>query len=329
MLALRREKGGGEAMSSGELVYEVRGLTKVFTSGFLRTVKILALDGVHFDVREGEILSIVGESGSGKTTLLRILLKALEPTSGEIKYRGRPLKDWRPREYWREVQAVLQDPYSSFNPFYRVDRIMHKTLQKYRPELSEADRTKLIEETLSFVGLSPRDVIGKYPHQFSGGQLQRISIARALLIQPKVLLADEPVSMIDASLRVSVLNLLHEIREKMGLTVLFITHDMGLASYIGDKILVLYKGLMVEYGPVDAVFGKPLHPYTQLLLSSVPKVKERWSARITSVTIEFSLAGRGCPFADRCPYATETCRNVKPKLIEAEKEHLVACHLYG
>ncbi|AEA12783.1 ABC-type dipeptide/oligopeptide transport system, ATPase component [Thermoproteus uzoniensis 768-20] len=316
-------------MSSGERIYEVRDLTKVFVTGFLRTVNILALDGVSFDVNEGEILSIVGESGSGKTTLLRILLKALEPTSGEIKYRGRPLKEWRTRDYWREVQAVLQDPYSSFNPFYRVDRILHKTLQKYRPELSEADRTKLIEETLTFVGLTPRDVVGKYPHQFSGGQLQRISIARALLIQPKVLLADEPVSMIDASLRVSVLNLLHEIREKMGLTVLFITHDMGLASYIGDKILVLYKGLMVEYGPVDAVFGKPLHPYTQLLLSSVPKVKERWGSRITSVTIEFSLAGRGCPFADRCPYATETCRSVKPKVVEAEKQHLVACHLYG
>ncbi|MGC9119134.1 MAG: ABC transporter ATP-binding protein [Thermoproteus sp.] len=316
-------------MSSGERIYEVRDLTKVFATGFLRTVNILALDGVSFDVNEGEILSIVGESGSGKTTLLRILLKALEPTSGEIKYRGRPLREWRTRDYWREVQAVLQDPYSSFNPFYRVDRILHKTLQKYRPELSEADRTKLIEETLTFVGLTPRDVMGKYPHQFSGGQLQRISIARALLIQPKVLLADEPVSMIDASLRVSVLNLLHEIREKMGLTVLFITHDMGLASYIGDKILVLYKGLMVEYGPVDAVFGKPLHPYTQLLLSSVPKVKERWGSRITSVTIEFSLAGRGCPFADRCPYATETCRNVKPRIVEAEKQHLVACHLYG
>ncbi|MGC8582694.1 MAG: ABC transporter ATP-binding protein [Thermoproteus sp.] len=316
-------------MSSGERIYEVRDLTKVFATGFLRTVNILALDGVSFDVNEGEILSIVGESGSGKTTLLRILLKALEPTSGEIKYRGRPLREWRTRDYWREVQAVLQDPYSSFNPFYRVDRILHKTLQKYRPELSEADRTKLIEETLTFVGLTPRDVMGKYPHQFSGGQLQRISIARALLIQPKVLLADEPVSMIDASLRVSVLNLLHEIREKMGLTVLFITHDMGLASYIGDKILVLYKGLMVEYGPVDAVFGKPLHPYTQLLLSSVPKVKERWGSKITSVTIEFSLAGRGCPFADRCPYATETCRNVKPRIVEAEKQHLVACHLYG
>ncbi|MGC8973718.1 MAG: ABC transporter ATP-binding protein [Thermoproteus sp.] len=316
-------------MSSGERIYEVRDLTKVFATGFLRTVNILALDGVSFDVNEGEILSIVGESGSGKTTLLRILLKALEPTSGEIKYRGRPLREWRTRDYWREVQAVLQDPYSSFNPFYRVDRILHKTLQKYRPELSEADRTKLIEETLTFVGLTPRDVMGKYPHQFSGGQLQRISIARALLIQPKVLLADEPVSMIDASLRVSVLNLLHEIREKMGLTVLFITHDMGLASYIGDKILVLYKGLMVEYGPVDAVFGKPLHPYTQLLLSSVPRIKERWGSKITSVTIEFSLAGRGCPFADRCPYATETCRNVKPRIVEAEKQHLVACHLYG
>lgn len=311
------------------MIYRVEGLTKVFSSGFLRTVKIRALDDVSFEVEEGEVLSIVGESGSGKSTLLRILLKAIPPTSGEVEYRGRPLRSWKPLEYWREVQAVLQDPYSSFNPFYPIDRILYKTLDKYRPELSEAEKAKAVSEALEAVGLSARDVVGKYPHQFSGGQLQRISIARALLVNPKVLLADEVVSMIDASLRVSVLNTLHDIREKMGMTMLFVTHDMGLASYIGDRVLVLYKGHAVEYGPAEAVFSKPLHPYTQMLLASVPRVRERWRERITNVTIEFSLAGSGCPFADRCPYATEVCRTTRPRRVEAEKNHYVACHLYG
>ncbi|MEZ0248645.1 MAG: ABC transporter ATP-binding protein [Thermoproteus sp.] len=311
------------------VLYEVEGLTKIFTSGFFRTTKIYALSDVNFNVNEGEVLSIVGESGSGKSTLLKVMMRILEPTAGRVIYRGKDLRAWKPLDYWKEVQAVLQDPYSSFNPFYRVERTLNKTLERLKPELPESEKRKVIEETLRFVGLNPRDVLGRYPHQFSGGQLQRISIARALLIQPRVLLADEPVSMIDASLRVSVLNLLHEIREKMGMTIFFITHDMGLASYIGDKIAVLYKGMMVEYGSVSDVFNKPLHPYTQMLLSSVPKLRERWSTRITSITIEFSQTHKGCPFADRCPYATETCRNVRPKVIEAEKGHMVACHLYG
>ena len=316
-------------MSEGEPVYNVRNLTKVFSAGFFRTSKIYALNNVSFDVNKGEVLSIVGESGSGKSTLLKVLLKVLPPTGGTIKFMGVDLDKWDLKEYWKRVQAVLQDPYASFNPFYKVDRVLELAAKRYRHDVPEAERPKLIRESLEFVGLRPDDVLGKYPHQLSGGQLQRIMIARALIIEPEVLLADEIVSMIDASLRANVLNLLYKLKKDRGLTVLFVTHDLSLASYIADKILVLYKGEIVEYGNVDSVYSKPMHPYTQLLMKSIPLISRKWSERITTVTIEYKMGYiKGCVFADRCPMARDVCRSQKPRLVEAEPGHWVACHFY-
>ena len=314
-------------MSSGEVLYEVRGLTKVFSAGFFRTTKIYALNNVSFDVNRGEVLSIVGESGSGKSTLLKILLKVLPPTSGAIRFMGRDLREWDPKPYWKRVQAVLQDPYASFNPFYKVDRTLELAAKHYRPDVPEAERPKLIREALEFVGLRPEEVLGKYPHQFSGGQLQRIMIARALIVEPDVLLADEPVSMIDASLRANILNLLYKLKRDRGLTVLFVTHDLSLASYIADRILVLYKGEVVEYGDVDRVYSRPSHPYTQLLMRSIPLISRKWTGKITTVTIEYKTGYiPGCVFADRCPLARDVCRSQKPALRPIEQDHLVACH---
>jgi peptide/nickel transport system ATP-binding protein len=312
---------------NGEELYEVKGLTKVFSTGFFRTTRIYALNNISFDLKEGEVLSIVGESGSGKSTLLKILMKVERPTSGTILYRGRPLERWDNREYWREVQAVLQDPYSSFNPFYRVERPLYMAAKTYMPSASEAERTKAIRESLEFVGLDPDETLGKYPHQLSGGQLQRIMIARALLIKPRVLLADEIVSMIDASLRANVLNLLYKLKTEAGVSVLFVTHDLGLASYIADRILVLYKGEIMEYGDVDSVYSRPAHPYTQLLMKSIPRITSRWRDRITTTTIEFKTGYiKGCVFADRCPFARDYCRSNKPTLKEVEPGHWASCH---
>ncbi|MGC9071297.1 MAG: ABC transporter ATP-binding protein [Acidilobus sp.] len=314
-------------MGSGESLYEVEGLTKVFSTGFFRTTRIYALNNIAFDVREGEVLSIVGESGSGKSTLLKILLKVEKPTSGTVLYRGAPLEDWDNRRYWKEVQAILQDPYSSFNPFYRVSRPLYMAAKTYMPEASEADRLKAIREALDFVGLDPNEVLYKYPHQLSGGQLQRLMIARALVIRPRVLLADEPVSMIDASLRANILNLLFKLKTEQGMSVLFVTHDLSLASYIADRILVLYKGEIMEYGDVEAVYSRPSHPYSQLLMKSIPLVTKKWTGRVTTTTIEFKTGYiRGCVFADRCPIARDICKGMKPALKEVEPGHSVSCH---
>lgn len=313
-----------------ELVYEVKNLTKVFEAGFFRTSKIVALNDVTFNVNKGDILSIVGESGSGKSTLAKILLKLEKPTSGKILYKGVDLSEVDNRRYWREVQAVFQDPYASFNPVHRIDRTLKAPLKNYFNHLSERDIYSRIKEVLEFVGLKPEETLGKYPHQFSGGQLQRIMIARALLVDPEVLIADEPVSMIDASLRIEILNLLHDINVKRGITILFITHDLSLASYISNKILVLYRGEIMEFGDSEEVVENPLHPYTQLLMSSIPQVDRRFDRKLE---IEFEKIEEvnlvGCVFQPRCPYARSICINTKPKIISVKPNHSVRCHLYG
>ncbi len=261
-----------EANTSQPLL-EVRHLTKIFGA---KETAVRAVDDVSFTVQRGEIVAIVGESGSGKSTLARMLLRLSEPTSGEILMNGEDvtkIKGSRSlKRYWREVQGIFQNPVASFNQFYSVGRVLKKTLKLTGESYSKEGERKKLSEALEIVGLDPVDVIPKGAHQLSGGQLQRAMIARALLVDPKILIADESTSALDASLRVTILNVLRELRDRLGMTVLFITHDIGQANYISDRVFVMYQGEMVEQGSVEEVLSNPSHEYTQRLLADVPRL---------------------------------------------------------
>jgi peptide/nickel transport system ATP-binding protein len=235
---------------------------------------ITAVDDVSVDFHAGKVLAVVGESGSGKSTLARMLLRLMPVTSGTISYQGKDvthIKGAELRKYWRDVQAVFQDPFSSFNQFYTVGQTLRRGMGAQGLEKETLEQ--LIETCLGYVGLKSGDAVHKYPHQLSGGQRQRVMIARALMMNPKVLLADEATSMLDASLRVSALNVLQELRENLGLTVLFITHDIGQACYLADEVVVMEHGLIVERGTTDAVIFEPKNDYTKRLLADVPDLK--------------------------------------------------------
>ena len=261
---------------------EVKNLTKVYELGFVSKKRIIAVENVSFKVEEGEIVSLVGESGSGKTTTAKIRLRLLPPTSGSIIFEGKDVwRDVRKREekinYWRKVHAVFQDPYSSYNPFYTIDRVLKQGVRLIGINPSSDKADELINEALEYVGLNPSEVLGKYPHQLSGGQRQRVMIARCWIIKPKLILADEPVSMIDASMRVSIIELFEKLRESYGSSTIFITHDMSLAYYISDRILVMYKGRIVDEGPPEDVISNPEHEYTKRLIASVPRLYQKWT----------------------------------------------------
>lgn len=314
---------------------KVEHLTKVFTSGLIGGFEIRAVDDVSFTMRRGEIVSLVGESGSGKTTIGKLILRLIQPTSGRILFEGKDVLKFSRgelrRNYYRQVQAVFQDPFASFNPLHVIDRSFHLVFDSYFPRLDEGEREKLINDALTQVGLNPDEVLGKFPHQLSGGQLQRILIARALLLKPKLLIADEAVSMLDASTRIDVLNLLGDFRDKYGTSVLFVTHDLALGYYISDTTIIMYRGTIVEMGDTERVFHNPLHPYTQMLLESVPDLNVKWEFRGIEPEKEegavYSI--QGCRYAPRCPRVKEKCFKVRPVLHEVERNHWVACHLYG
>jgi peptide/nickel transport system ATP-binding protein len=252
------------------VLLEARNITKTFGHG-KRLVE--AVKDVSFSLEENELVTIVGESGSGKSTVARMVLGLLPITSGTMHFRGNDvthLKGHGRTAYWREVQAVFQDPFASFNQFFTVRRLLNRSLRLLDEEVG-ADR---MEESLGHVGMKPADVLDRHPHQLSGGQRQRIMIARALMLRPKMLVADEPTSMLDASLRVNILNVLHDLRDEVGLTVLFITHDIGQANYLADRVLVMEHGVMVEQGKTEDVIYNPQHEYTRRLLSDVPKLHE-------------------------------------------------------
>lgn len=235
---------------------------------------ITAVDNVSVDFHAGKVLAVVGESGSGKSTLARMLLRLMPVTSGTITYQGKDVTNLggsELRQYWRDVQAVFQDPFASFNQFFSVGHMLKRSLRL--AELDKGTEDQLIETCLGYVGLKSADAMHKYPHQLSGGQRQRVMIARALMMNPKVLLADEATSMLDASLRVSVLNVLQELRDNLHLTVLFITHDIGQACYLADEVVVMEHGLVVEHGTTDEVIFTPKHDYTKRLLADVPDLQ--------------------------------------------------------
>ncbi len=260
-----------ESTTNAEAVLTASHVTKQFK---IAGGHLTAVDDVSVEFHAGKVLAVVGESGSGKSTLARMLLRLLPVTSGTITYQGRDvthIKGAELRAYWRDVQAVFQDPFSSFNQFFTVGHTLRRGMGQEK--LQEETLDELIETCLGYVGLKPADAVNKYPHQLSGGQRQRVMIARALMMNPKVLLADEATSMLDASLRVSALNVMQDLRENLGLTVLFITHDIGQACYFADEVVVMEHGLVVERGTTDEVIFTPKHEYTKRLLSDVPDLK--------------------------------------------------------
>jgi len=315
-----------------EKLLEVEHLTKTFTLGsVISRVKITAVDDVSFYIKPAEIFALAGESGCGKSTTARIIMGFEHATSGTIIHSGK--KEAKNEKVWftEGIQAIFQDPFSTFNPLRMVERYFFETIQNYRLAKSKREAIERIDAKLRLVGLTYEDLAGKYPSEFSGGQLQRISIARALLTDPKLIIADEPVSMVDASLRMSIVNLFKRLRDELGVSVLYITHDLATAYYVCDRIAIMFRGKIVEMGTVEQVLMAPKHPYTQLLRASIPEADtaHRWQGEIRLTdTEQDEYLRQGCRFAGRCPLVMDVCRRVTPPEFDVDGA-LVACHLYA
>ncbi|MEU8269270.1 ATP-binding cassette domain-containing protein [Sphaerisporangium sp. NPDC049002] len=279
-------------------------VTKVFKVGAFGGGSLTAVGGVSFEVRPGEVVSLIGESGSGKSTLGRMILGLTPATSGSITLDGAPVRPGK--AYYRDVQGVFQDPFSTFNPVFKADRVFRMIKEVYFPGVPEAEWAGRVRSSLEDVRLNPDQILGKFPHQLSGGQLQRLLIARALLLDIKLLVADEITSMLDASTRIDVLNLLAELKAR-GLGVLYITHDLSLGTYLAERTVVLRRGAVVEMGLTGKVFGRPLHPYTRQLLAAVPRLREPW---------------QDAEPVESCPYHDS---GASGGLFEEEPDHFVAC----
>ncbi|GAP06414.1 oligopeptide/dipeptide ABC transporter, ATP-binding protein, C-terminal domain [Anaerolinea thermolimosa] len=314
-----------------EKLLEVKDLTKQYALGSLiARILITAVDRISFYMDQAEIFTLAGESGCGKTTTAKIVLGFEEATSGTILHSGKP--QTRKEKVWitEGVQAIFQDPFSTFNPLRTVDSYFFETVKNYRLAESKTDAIELIDQKLRSVGLTYGEFAGKYPNEFSGGQLQRISIARALMTNPKLIIADEPVSMVDASLRMAIVNLFKKLRDELGVSVLYITHDLATAYYVSDRIAIMFRGNIVEMGTVEQVLMNPRHPYTRLLRESIPQADPRqtWSDTVTLAELEHDEYLReGCKFAGRCPMVMERCRREVPRDLFVG-DVLVKCHLY-
>ena len=260
-----------------KILLKVRNLTRVFGS---KKKRVVAVKNVSFDIYENEIISIVGESGSGKTTTARMMLNLLKPTEGTIEIEGEDISNFRgkkKREYWRKVQGIFQDPFASFNQFFTVRKVLDDSFKLFDVQPSKEEKDKRIRKVLEYVNMRYEEVAEKYPFELSGGQRQRIMIARIFLIEPKLLIADEPTSMIDAVLRSGILELLLSLREREKSSTVFITHDLGLAYYVSDRILIMHNGELVEQGSADDIITNPQHPYTKKLIQDVPTLHQEWA----------------------------------------------------
>lgn len=322
------------------LLLEARGVTKTFTSGgSIGTAKkvTVALDNASLAIsaNPASVIAIAGESGSGKTTLSRLVLGLISPSSGDIYYRGRPLSQMSRVErmtFRREVQAIFQDPFEVYNPFYKVDHALTTPVECFEPGMPRAKAQAMIESVLATVGLRAEETLGRYPHQLSGGQRQRVMVARALLLGPSIIVADEPVSMVDASLRATILESLLKAHVDLGASLIYITHDLTTAYQVSQSILMLYQGTMVELGNVDKVIKDPRHPYTQLLVSSIPlpDPKKRWGKGMAREKLAKPPGGKnlGCKFAERCPAVMPMCWQSPPPLYGLDSDRAVACYLF-
>jgi peptide/nickel transport system ATP-binding protein len=324
---------GPDTTGTGPLL-RTEGLSKHFKIGNALSRRLLhAVDDVSLGIGDREIVALAGESGSGKSTIARLLAKLYKPTSGEIYFQGQPVSGLRSRadtlRYTGLVPMVFQDPFSSINPVLRISHGVLRGLKLHRPELSAAERMAEAERVFEVVGLTPAaEVLQRYPHELSGGQRQRVGFAQALALRPKLILADEPVSMLDVSIRIGLLNLMARLRDDEGVSILYITHDIASARYIADRLIVMYAGQIAESGPVEEVLAAPKHPYTQLLLSAVPDPRAP-----LDVTAETDRGEPprvidpvpGCRFRWRCPLAIDECHRATPVMEELEPGHAAAC----
>jgi len=331
-----------------DVVLKVENLKKYFPikRGVLQTLKrepiryVKAVDGISFEIRKKEVFALVGESGCGKSTTGKLIVKLLEPTNGKIYLEGRDVTTITSKEdvlaYRRKVQIIFQDPFSSLNPRFRVFDILEEPLLIHGIGETRAEREEIIYKALEMVRITPpEDYISRFPHMLSGGQRQRVAIARALILNPTFVVADEPVSMLDVSIRAEILELMKELKEKLGVTYLYITHDMSTARYFSDWMAVMYLGRIVEMGPADRVIDNPLHPYTRALLAAVPEPKPERRNVIKELPIKGEVPNAvnippGCRFHPRCIYFKKgLCDTQQPKMIEYEHNHFAECHLVG
>ncbi len=315
---------------------EARNVTKVFGGGIGRRTETVALRHFSFRIDAGRpsITGIVGESGSGKSTMARLLLGLETPTEGEVAFEGqdvRRLAGAGRRRFRQEVQAVFQDPFESFNSLYKVDHVLEVPLRKFGLARSRQEVQRRMAAAVSAVGLRPEETLGRYPHQLSGGQRQRIMVARALMLEPKLIIADEPVSMIDASLRAGVLGSLRRLRDDYGISLVYITHDLTTAYQVCDDILVLYRGSVVEAGSAALVVREPQHPYTRLLVNSIPwpDPDRLWADEGEPSALGAQARdGCGCLFARRCPHAFARCLEGTPPFYRMRAQQAATCFLY-
>ena len=329
----------GDSPGDTATALELRNVSQVFSSGpFWNRSENIAVNDVSFKLSSNPslITAVAGESGSGKTTLGRIMLGFQRPTFGEVVYRGEDVARMRSAErkqFRREVQAIFQDPYSVFNPFYKVDHIFMMAIRRFGLARSSEESRHLIEEAISAVGLRPAETLGRYPHQLSGGQRQRVMVARSLLLKPKVIIADEPVSMVDASLRATILETLRSLNHELGIAILYITHDLTTAYQVADNILIMYLGHVVEAGEVERVINDPRHPYTQLLVQSIPMPdpNRRWAdarSRGESPYAGEAIRAGICPFVNRCPDAMVECTDALPDAYRVDAYRISRCFLH-
>ena len=324
--------------STNTPLLEVRDAVKVYGGGFLsggRQVTALRSCSLSLAEKPARITAVAGESGSGKSTLAGAVLDFVRLDSGQVLVQGQDIATMSRRqrfEYRRNVQAIFQDPYAVFNPFYHTDHIFNLVMRRFGLAANKKEARQRMEAALETVGLRGDEVLGKHPHQLSGGQRQRIMIARACLMEPKMMVADEPVSMVDASLRSTILDILLRLRDELGISFLYITHDLSTAYQICDDIHIFYQGAQVESGPVDAVLGNPQHPYTQLLINSIPEAdpSQGWGEKMPGSDEDNSGTNlKGCPFYPRCPKRMEDCSNCAPPRTSFENsDHQILCHLF-
>jgi oligopeptide/dipeptide ABC transporter ATP-binding protein len=319
---------------------EVRQASKVYGGSMLgKRETTVALDNLSYSIPDNQasMTAIAGESGSGKTTLALLMMGFLKPTAGQVFYRGQDVAAMSGAErrlFRREVQPIFQDPYEAFNPFYRVDHVLETPLKRFGLARSKREARGQIEAALERVGLRPNETLGRFPHQLSGGQRQRIGVARALLCRPRVIVADEPVSMVDASLRATILASLQVLNRDFGISIIYITHDLTTAYQICENIVILYLGKVAEVGTVERVIRDPKHPYTQLLVGSIPVAdrRRRWGEDTpgeADATPQPTAGRTGCLFAPRCPSVMERCRESPPPLFMTDPHRAAACFLHS
>jgi len=312
---------------------EVKNVSKIFRIGsIVSRKKLTAVDDVSLSIDDGKpvILSIVGESGCGKTTLCKMILRMHNPEIGEIYLDGKAYSDkksYNARSFRLDVQPIFQNPYETFSPRKQVDSYLYNTALRLKIAKNRTEADAIIDDVLKSVGMSLEVVRGKYPSQFSGGELQRISIARALITKPKLIIADEPVAAIDASMKMNIINLFKELKDKYNVSFVYITHDLSTAYYVSDYIATLYRGCLIEYGPAKAIMDAPAHPYTELLMNAVPRVGDKWDENMVLADVEEKeYALTCCKFAARCQYATDKCRGEKPTMTDLEGGRQVLCY---